>query len=376
MSLKFKSSKKYKITKRYKGSNNHFSVHSIDSSSATNEDSLGSSSSAGNATTRVSDGVYSPIGHGPSKPCILSAEKPKLSGNKADFPFWQIRAEAYFDKLDLGSVLKSSNPDPVKNKELYLELVNLVDNESLQVISSTAQNDGKLAYEKLRNYYLGDDNAQMVTAMHQVHLLKLNPGESIQQFICRCDTLRATLNSFPKTQGCVEIYLVIAALGALPDSFSVFKTVINTAPVLADWDNFKAQLLNHVNIETTNQQLKNNTVMNIQHKSENTMIIKPKQNHHFKKFLNRPRPIRCNNCNAKNDHLTKNCGKIMKGHNQNFQGQPPSWHQQYSPFPKGRGNGAHFQSGPRPQNSWNHPWNKQKHNKHGPASKGKFNQRA
>ena len=159
MSLKFKASKKAKITKRYKGSNNHFSVHSIDSSSATNEDSLGTSSSAGIATLRVSDGVHSSIGHGPSKPCILSAEKPKLSGNKADFPFWQIRAEAYFDKLDLGSVLKSSNPDPVKNKELYLELVNLVDNESLQVISSTAQNDGKLAYEKLRNYYLGDDNA-------------------------------------------------------------------------------------------------------------------------------------------------------------------------------------------------------------------------
>ena len=135
MSLKFKASKKYKITKRSKGSNNNFKVYTVDSDSAINEDTLGSSSSARNATLRVSEEVNSSIGHVPSKPCILSAEKPKLSGNKADFTFWQIRAEAYFDKLDLGSVLKSSKPDPVKNKELYLELVNLVDNESLQVIS-------------------------------------------------------------------------------------------------------------------------------------------------------------------------------------------------------------------------------------------------
>ena len=364
---------KAKIIKKYKGSKSNFYVYSVDSRSITNEDSLGSSASAKNAPLPISADVPSSSGHVPTaKACVLSTEKPKLSGKKIDFPFWQIRVESYFESIDLGSVLNNPTPDPIKNKKLYFELVSLVDNESLQVISSTAQNDGKLAYDKLRNYYLGDDNARMVTAMHQLNSLKVNSGETIQQFICRCDTLRATLNSFPKTRGAIEIQLVIAALGALPDSFKVFKTVINTAPVLADWDNFKAQLSNHINIESTNQQMQNNNaVMNVQHRSENTTIFKPKQNNHFKKFLNRSKPITCHKCFAKNDHLSKNCGKIMKGHHQNFQGNSPSWHQNYSQSPKGRGNGAHFQSGPRPQKFWN----KQNQNRPGPF-KGKFNQRA
>ena len=55
MSPKFKVIKKGRIIKKSKGSNNNFSVHTIDSNSTTNEDSLGSSSSTSNATLRVSE---------------------------------------------------------------------------------------------------------------------------------------------------------------------------------------------------------------------------------------------------------------------------------------------------------------------------------
>ena len=137
------SFKKAKVLKRSKGSNSNFSVYTIDSNPATIEDSSGPSTSAKNAPL-ISADVHSSSGHVPTaNACVHSAYRPKLSGKKEDFIFWQIRAEAYFDNLDLLSVLNSTTPDPIKNKKLYLELVNLMDNESLQVISSTAQNDGK-----------------------------------------------------------------------------------------------------------------------------------------------------------------------------------------------------------------------------------------
>ena len=365
-----------KIIKKYKGSQNRSRVFNVVPNSVINEDSLGNHSTLSaplSHSDNANAGTNALKGHGTISQCALSADKPKLSGKKEDFTPWQIRVEAYLDNIDLVSVLTSPNPDPVKNKKLYLELINLVDNQSLQVISSTAKNDGKLAYEKLCNYYLGDNKARMITALRHLSKLRFNHGESIQQFICKCDTLRTTLKSFPSTQD-LDLMLVTQASEALPESFSVFRTVIQAAPNYGDWDNFKTQLQNHDSIES-NKQPQNNAVMNIQHQQDSTTIIKPRQNNHFKKFLNRSKPITCHKCFAKNDHLTKNCGKIMKSYSQNFQGSP-SGHQKYSPYPKGRGKGAHFQSGPRPQNSWNHhgntsPWNKQKQNKQG--FKGKSN---
>ena len=364
---------KGRIIQKYRNSKNSSRVFNVEPNPVINEDSLGDFSNM-NTPIVCSAEASALRGHGTIAPCILSAEKPKLSGRKADFIPWQIRVEAYLEKIDLGSVLTSPSPDPVKNKKLYLELVNLVDNQSLQVIASTAKNDGKLAYEKLRDYYLGDTKARMITALDQLGKLKFNHGENIQQFICRCDTLRTTLKSFPATQN-FDLMLVTNASAALPDSFTVFNTVIRTSPNYGDWDNFKTQLQNHDSLDN-NKQPQNNAIMNVQHQHDNTTIIKPRQNNNFKKFINRSKPITCYQCFAKNDHFTKNCGKIMNGHNQNFQGKSPSGHQKYSPYPKGRGNSAHFQSGPRPQNSWNHHgntghWNKQKQNKQG--FKGKFN---
>ena len=82
--------------------------------------------------------------------------------------------------MDLDTTLESENPDTQKNKLLYLELITLVDNESLQIIDSKVPNDGKRAFELLRQFYLGNDNARMVNAVQELSLLEMKPGESIQ----------------------------------------------------------------------------------------------------------------------------------------------------------------------------------------------------
>ena len=191
---------------------------------------------------------------------VIFAPSESLFGKKDEFPAWQIRAEAYFIKLDLDDVINSENPDPIKNKSLYLELITLVDNESLQMIASNAPNDGKKAYELLCQYFLGDTNSRMVNALHQLSLLKLNAGETIQQFICRCDVLRTTLKTFKMVSN-YDAMLVINALNALPDSFKIFKTIVNTSPTLASWDSFKMQLLNHISIANTEHKTSTHSVM-------------------------------------------------------------------------------------------------------------------
>ena len=123
-----------------------------------------------------------------------------------------------------------------------------MDNKSLQLIASNSPNDGKKAFELLRQFYLGNDIARMVNAVQELSLLKMKPGKSIQQFICRCDTLRKTLKSFKMTEH-YDIILVLNARKALPDTYKIFKGFIVGAPVLADWESFKLQLFNHVSLE-------------------------------------------------------------------------------------------------------------------------------
>ena len=77
---------------------------------------------------------------------------------------------------------------------VYLELVTLLDNESLQLIATTdTKNDGKRAFEKLTDYYLGNVNARTVKAILELNSLKMNPSENVKQFIARCDLLRTNL---------------------------------------------------------------------------------------------------------------------------------------------------------------------------------------
>ena len=307
------------------------------------------------APLHVSASSNTSIGSVPINRCSVNMDKPKLSGKNDDFASWEIRAKAHFTKLNLDDIITSPNPDPTRNKLFYLELISLVDNESLQLIASNAHNDGKLAYDLLCKYYLGDQNARMVNALHQLSLLKINPGESVQQFICRCDVLRNTLSKFEMTQGTsTMVFLVIQTLNALPASFKIFKTIINTAPELASWESFKMQLMNHISIENTDHNSHNshvNPIMNVQsYQAPQPQIFKRRSNGHYKNFVNKQ--IKCNICKAVNAHLTKNCDKYFKDRNQSYQHLPP--HRMQSPFFKGqtRGRGGHQNAG-IPTRPWN-----------------------
>ena len=274
-----------------KPKNKGFTVYTAESSSTSDDNQLNlnpngvSATSTGTALSISEEPSVLQV-NVPSARCSVSGDRPKLTGKRDDYSCWEIRAKAHFASLNLEATLESENPDAQKNKLLYLELITLVDNESLQLIASNAPNDGKKAFELLRQFYLGNDNARMVNAVQQLSLLEMKPGETIQQFICRCDTLRNTLKSFKMTEN-YDIILVLNARKALPDTYKIFKGLIVGAPVLPDWENFKLQLFNHVSLENIEKSApQTNSVMNVQVQNQ-PQILNSKPNTHYKKFVNR-----------------------------------------------------------------------------------------
>ena len=306
--------------------------------------------------------------------CVSNSEKPKFSSQNGDFEIWKIRLDAHLTKLGLDDVINNPNPCPSKNKMVYLELVTLLDNESLQLIATTdTKNDGKRAFEKLTDYYLGNVNARTVKAILELNSLKMNPSENVKQFIARCDLLRTNLIALNLNEG-YEKTLVLNTNSALPEKFEIFKTLITTSSVLASWENFKLQLMNYDCVN--NNKPKVNSVMNVENYHQRPKIVHQRRNQQYKKILNKQ--IICFKCNAINDHMTQNCGRIMRNNHQHFKRNPKM--QQPTKGLHNRGNTKqNWNTGNRPWHSHpnsSRPGHQNNFNNYGQQYKGKYNQRA
>ena len=75
------------IIQKYRNSRNSARVFNVEPNPVSNEDSLGDVGNK-NATLLHSAEANPLIGHGTIASCILNADKPKLSGRKADFTPW------------------------------------------------------------------------------------------------------------------------------------------------------------------------------------------------------------------------------------------------------------------------------------------------
>ena len=287
---------------------------------------------------------------------VSSNEKPKLSGKKDDFSFWKIRAEAHFTKIGLEDVIDNPTPDPTKNKLLYIELVSLVDNECLQLIASTTKYNGKAAFDKLSEYYLGNVNARTVNALQELNNLKMKPQESVKAFLARCDLLKDNLIALNLSDG-HEMTLVLNANKALPARFDYFKLMTTTSNPLPNWEAFKLKCMNFDSIEYNNPSV--NPIMNVQNYNHRPQIVHRKPYKHFKKFINKPKTVACHICQTFGSHNTKDCWKNISNN---------SKPQQFSNKHKNKWskNKQHWHSNPK--KGQNNSFHKQKHHQQNPGS--------
>ena len=72
-------------------------------------------------------------------------KKMHFEGDREDFKSWQTRMKLRLRKLKLANILNEDQPDPVKNLEVYMEIVEHIDDKSLRLIQDVAEDDGKLA---------------------------------------------------------------------------------------------------------------------------------------------------------------------------------------------------------------------------------------
>ena len=133
----------------------HASTKNIDSDSIMSDNDLGATAVPSSINVEITTPSGNPtqnfIGYVPQKQNIIP---PKFLGSdKTDFSMWQVRFEGFLlkkgeseDVLDI-----KKNISPTKNRQIYADIVEAIDDVSLALILTNARNNGQKAYKILED---------------------------------------------------------------------------------------------------------------------------------------------------------------------------------------------------------------------------------
>ena len=172
-------------------------------------------------------------GYGPDK-------KIHFESAKDNFKSWQTRMKLRLRKMKLADIFYQEEPDPVKNLEVYMELVEHIDNNSLRLIQDVAEDNGKLAWKILSETYLGNDADRIFKVLTDFSNLFHKRNEKVIDYLCRIDEIKKTLETneilLPD-----HLYIIMAMKG-LSEEYDVLCDVIQTQKIKPTYEEFKSQI--------------------------------------------------------------------------------------------------------------------------------------
>ena len=97
------------------------------------------------------------IGYGPGR-------APVFTGDGEQYEMWELRFRAFLRLHKLHKVVESDEEILVdQNAEVYANLVQVLDDKSLNLIIRDAQNDGRKGLKILKEHYLGSSKPRIIS---------------------------------------------------------------------------------------------------------------------------------------------------------------------------------------------------------------------
>ena len=94
-------------------------------------------------------------GYGPST-CLI------FNGDEAKYELWEVKFKGYLRVQKLHGVLTDATPDTEKNAQVFAELVQVLDDKSINLIIRDAEDDGKKTLGILRSHYVDTSNPRII----------------------------------------------------------------------------------------------------------------------------------------------------------------------------------------------------------------------
>ncbi|KAF2346677.1 Zinc finger CCHC-type [Trinorchestia longiramus] len=177
-----------------------------------------------------------------------------FDGNDERYELGEVKFRAYLDLKSLNSVLEGeeSSLDVVKNKQVFSELVQTLDDKSLSLIIRDAYGDGRKSMKILRDHYLGSSKPRIIALYCELAALKMQNGETVTDYLLRAET---TASYLKRAGEMISDGLIIAMIiRRLPAAYNAFSTVVTQRDSAEmDFQKFKSALKSEEETKRTRQ---------------------------------------------------------------------------------------------------------------------------
>jgi transposase InsO family protein len=191
-----------------------------------------------------------------------------FDGNQSSYQIWETRFINYLYTIDKGlhkAILpKLTDVDDdtdlnTKNRWAYAELVQVLDERSLQLIMNDSQDNGREALKVLRKHYASIEKPRVLTLYEELTTLRMSPTEDITDFMIRAERAATGLRSAGEN---ISDNLIIAMiLKGLPDAYKPFVVIHTQLDQAKSLTEFKAAVHNYANTESVRTSTQQSTAL-------------------------------------------------------------------------------------------------------------------
>ena len=248
---------------------------------------------------------HNPTGYGPSNASMknrVHRSRPIFNGDESNFEIFEVKFLSYLRLCGLYNVTQDTNSenenDDELNAEVFAELIQCLDDRSINLIIRDARDNGRKAIEILSLHYRPKGKARVITLYTELTSLQMNGIESVTDYVVRAEIITAALREADETIS--DGLLIAMILKGLPQTFLPFSVMVNDKTKLS-FAEFKKALRNFEDNQNLNRTSEKNNVMGLNVHNPNY------QNNSQNRYK------WCSKCKT-NTHDTKQCKRWCSFH--------------------------------------------------------------
>ena len=200
-------------------------------------------------------------GYGPSKDSRW--QRLVFNGEESSYELWETKFLGHLRMLKLKDTILPSEdpPDQAKNMDCYAELIQFLDDKSLQLVMREAADNGREALKILREHYANQGKPRIISLYTELTSLRMEASESVTDYLIRAEKAIAALRSAEESLS--DGLIVAMILKGLPESFKPLVVHVTQSPTEVTFSQFKSHLRSFEETERLRTKPKADQVMKV-----------------------------------------------------------------------------------------------------------------
>ena len=227
-----------------------------------------------------------------------------FDGDESRYEQWECKILAYMKIRKLKEVISPDSntiSSADKKEEAFAELVQFLDDRSLNLVMRDAKDDGRRALQILRDHYAGSGTQRIISLYTTLTSLQKQEDEDLTGYIIRSETAAMALKNAGEIIS--DGLLIAMVLKGLPSSYKPFVVFTTQSSKVKTFQEFKVAIRNFEENERASLANQFDSILKINSRNQNHRNYASKEDN-FRK-------IYCFTC-GKQGHKSNECPETRK----------------------------------------------------------------